>query len=56
MIENEIGKIVVDSAIAVDDQRLGRNKFGFLLSYGEVLTKNGITRAAHGVEDEYKHS
>ncbi len=64
MTENEIGKIVVDAAIAVHralgpgllesvyEVILTKCKLGFLLNFGEALMKDGITRAVNGLEDD----
>jgi len=46
MTENEIGRIVVDSAVAV------HRALGVLLNFDEALMKDGITRAVNGLEEE----
>ncbi len=55
MAENEIGTIVIDTAIAVHRQ-LGPGLLEtvcevVLLSFGEAVMKAGITRCVNGLEE-----
>ena len=45
MTENDIGTIVVDCAITI------HRELGYLLNFGEVLMKAGITRCVNGLEE-----
>ena len=65
MLENEIGKCVVKTAVEIHREigpgahkkqlltylRLTGLKLGFLLNFSESLMKNGITRTVNGLRE-----
>ena len=54
MTENQIGTIIVDSAITAHKKqiltylKLTGCKLGYLLNFGEALMKDGISRIVNG--------
>ena len=51
MGENEISKVIVDSAIEVHRElgRPGLLKLGLVINFGELYVKNGIHRVVNGL-------